>query len=514
MYKNIISTTLLAASMNTFACSYISPNSIKLGISLDNQHFFTYDSKNVQDTIASVSINNCTKTAAAKQYLMISFGPEVVSFQDDISGTNYNRIYPEINRCELINSPFEKQTSYENRKKVFDKKWEFISKCIDINVIELGSNPLVFPKEQEGCTIRSISPKSAKFSGGYCFFLPNKDTNLNVSFSVSNDCLQLSGYKESDIDLQDLNADLSAYTSMTYKGELDDLTQFGSTAVRASINPVKEILKPSDDFGILRPTFPANFQVDDLHLGKIAFNSISEQDVSIHVPFIVNNATCDKNIFNGVSSSACDYAAPFVGEISLKDSNGLEVFTWLDGGVATANWQGIISGLGMNVHKEIIPTKKQYTLEVSFGDPHFYFSLFRHESASRIGGIISKIPRLSNSGTISDLADINILHDVNEMIFLDPITGLNLNDKTILSLNNSLKRLNNYLSTSMFPPTYEKVCNSSGKCIDASNNYAKFTASFYLNADYSISKLEVSRTSSLLSTYIKTTDSQPEYVCK
>lgn len=504
---------MLIGFKNALACSFLSPSSINIGVSIDNQNYFSYNAKAVNENVPYAEVKDCLTTANKKKFLMITFGPEVVDTLDSYRGTNYNKEFAESSSCVFKNNPIAQIISYQNRKENFENKWKFINKCIEVNIKELGDHPLAYPKDQEGCVVTPTSSMSAKFTGGYCFFRPTTDSQYNIVLSVSKECLTLYGYKESEIYLQDLNAELSAYTSLTYKDELEDLSTIGTVPVRISVNPDKSVLKPSDDFGILRPTFPANYQVNDLHIGKILFADLSSNEIIIKIPFIVDNATCIKNNVNGVRSSACDYSTPFTGAISLKDSSGKEILTWQDGGVASANWQGILSGEGFRINKELIPTNKKYTLEIEFSDPQFAFNTFKNRISKKIGQLNAHLPLFSREGTIAEITDLRILEQIDKMVEIDPIGALNFQNP-ILNLANSRRRLNGYLSSSMFPPAYEKTCNSTGTCVDAAKTFAKFTATFKLESDYSISDLQINRKSDLLNSYTKIVEQQPEFICE
>jgi len=504
---------MIIGNGEALAISYSSPPSLNFAISLKDQHFFSYGIKSVDNTLAFVEIKDCLSTVNKGQYIMVTFGPEVVDIFDSFRGINYNREYTESSSCSFKNNPLAKINSPLDREKNFQDKWSFINHCIEVNVKELGSHPLVYPKDQEGCVITKMSTMSAKFNGGYCFFKPNSDSRYNVSLSVAKECLNLNAYRDYQIDLQDLSAELSGYTSKTYKGDLEDLTTIGTTAIRISVNPDKSVLAPSEDFGIIRPTFPANYQINDLHLGKISFTSLDDFDVRITTPFIIDNASCKKNVVGGVMSSACDYAMPIIGNVTLKDDQGKEILTWQDGGLVPANWQGILSGIGFKIIKDLIPTNKKYTFEFEFGDPEFSFNIFKNRITRRIGGFTASFPVFMRDGGINEITEIRVLEEIDNMIEIDPIAPLRFSNP-MLNLANSRRRLNSYFSSSLFPPMYVKTCNAEGKCIDASRTSVKFIATFKLMPDYSIMDLQITRKSDLLTPYTKTIFEQPEYICE
>jgi hypothetical protein len=128
---------------------------------------------------------------------------------------------------------------------------------------------------------------------------------------------------------------------------------------------------------------------------------MSNNEIIAMIPFIVDNASCVKNEVNGVKSSACDYSTPYVGVITLKDAFGKEILTWQDGGIASANWQGILSGEGFKISKELIPVDKNYTLEIEFSDPPFSFNIFKNRILNKIGHLNTTLPIFSREGTIT-----------------------------------------------------------------------------------------------------------------
>jgi hypothetical protein len=515
MMKIYLLFAVATLGMNALACTYSSPRSINIGVSLDYSSFFSYDSKETNEFVPTIGIEDCGQRNAnhKEQYIMMALGPEVVGSIDTFRGTNYNKDFKESTSCNLQNNPLGKTIDFEDRKNIFNNRWKFINKCIEVTINELGSKPLQYPLDQEGCVVIPISAMSARFSGGYCFFKPYADSKYKIDLSISKGCLTLDGYLDAQMALQDINAELSAYTSTTYKNDLEDLFSLGTTALRVSVNPDKLVLKPSDDFGILRPTFPANYQINDLHLGKILIRELDSKQVNINVPFIVDNATCSKNVMPWSFSSACDYATPFTGTITLKDSDGQDILTWQDGGVAPANWQGILSGEGFRISKELVPPNMHYSLDIEFDDPQFSFNYFKKRILKRIGLINTNLPAFSREGTIGEIMDIKLLGDIDMMVEIAPIGVLNF-DNSLVGVANSRTRLNKYLSTSMFPPAYEKSCNSHMKCQEANKTFAKFEVSFFLQTDYSITDLHITRKSDLLGSYTKTIDHQPEYICQ
>jgi hypothetical protein len=494
-----------------FACKVNGTKFINMGVSTTEDRYFSYGLKYLDDIIPYSVVNNCGDTAAKRKYVMVAFGPEYVDLSDSIRGTNFNAQY-EPAQCKIKNNPLKKITNDIENKKAFDKKWKYISECIEVQVTELGEKPLSYPQEQEGCKITPISSRSAIFKGGYCFFKPSFDSEYNVLIGVSRACQNIAGYKDLGVNLQDVNAGISYYTSSEAKGDVPDLMAIGSTSIRVSTNPVLPVVQPSEDFGIVRPTFPEIYPVNDLHLGKIEFFPLGDNDIGVKTPFVISNF-CKEVESNGLKSSVCDYATPVVAEVTLKNSKGEVEATWFDGGVAPAQWQGILNGEGSKVAKHMLPTGKVYTLEMNFTDPYYDYGYFKKLVQNRIGAINIRMPILSNDGVIRDIPELKDIDFIDEMLEVSPIAGLNFKDK-LQSLIASRKRLSGYFSTTMYPPIYTQACNmDSGECIKLGKSFVTFKATFLLNNDLSIGQLKVSRVSKLLGSYNKEINEQPEFNC-
>lgn len=503
----------LIQAADALACNLSAPASLNLAVSTREEKIFSYGVKNIDEKLPVSIVSNCRETANKRRFVMVTFGPELVAQNDSIRGTNFDKQFVENNSCFIKNNPLNTLQSKAEIKKDFDRKWKFINECSEIYITEMGQRPLSYPLDQTGCKIEKVNDKTAKFSGGFCFFRPAQDSDLRISVSVKDSCKSLRGFKEFGVNMLDLESSVSMYTSSTYKDEINDLSAFGSYPVRLSINPSEELMKVSDDFGILRPTFPENYTIQDLHLGKLAIINQDDKSVVVNTPFIVSNA-CRELSKNGLTSSVCDYSLPVVGEVILKNSKGEELVSWFDGGIASTQWQGILNGEGKQLPKELLKANQDYILEVNFSDPYFDFNTFKKRVKSKIQALTYGLPEFSNGGIITDIPELRDLGEVNTMIEVNPIGEINF-ESGIAGLGDSRKRLGAYFTTTLFPPMYTKVCHQEkGTCSNVGKPFVKFTTKFKVNDDYSISKLEVERQSALLGNYKKKLEEQPEYICQ
>jgi hypothetical protein len=503
----------LISISNAFACGVSTKSYVNLAISTVEEKIFSYGVKDIDENLPSSVVSNCRDTAAKRRFVMITFGPEMIAQNNSIRGTNFDKIYDGETSCSIENNPLKKLQTASDLKSNFDSKWKFINECVEITVLEKGPRPLSYPLDQTGCKITKNSNQSASFNGGFCLFKPNAESEFHISTSVKESCKKLSAYKQFGIELLDLEASINYYTSSTYKDEFSDLSSFGTSSLRLSVNPLNTLFRASDDFGILRPTFPEDYPVNDMHLGKIEIEDQGEKNVFIKTPLIVSNF-CKSVEKDGLKSSICDYLTPFAGEVKLINSKGQVEATWYDGGIAPAQWQGILNGEGQRLSKELLRKNENYKIEISFSDPYFEFNTFKKKLVSKLKATNLRLPIFYAGDGISEIPSIESMGEIDQMVSVGGVGDISF-PSSIKGLDSERRRLSAYYSTSLFPPMYSKACHpETGVCENTGKAFVKFTASFKVAEDYSISDLEVERSSKILGSYKKKISKQPEYICK
>lgn len=508
-YKYFMGIFCFLVISSSFACGVQTPSFVNLAIHTAEEKMFSYGVKSIDENIPFAVVTNCRETALKRRFLMITFGPDVVEMSDGMRSNNFDRMFNPT-QCSIRNNPLEKKYNEDERRAAFDKKWKYINECIEITVKDMAPRPFTYPADQAGCKIKTLTSHSISFSGGFCFIQPKPDSEINVSVSVKNSCKTRNGLMNLNVNLQDLESEVSFFTASNYKEDIE-LNGVGTFPVRISTNPLDELFRSSDDFGILRPTFPGDFPVNEMHLGKIVIKD-EDDELSIKTPLIVNNV-CKSVSKNGLTSSICDYSNPYVAEIKLLNSKGIEEATWYDGGIAPTQWQGILRGEGQQLSKESLKINEKYRLELSLSDPYFEFNTFKKRIKSRIDKLNSQLPDFFGAGEINVISEVRELGSLQDMVLVEPISDINFYTG-ISDLTQARRRLGTFFSSNLYPPMYIKACSpDSGKCENIGKPFVKFIATFKVGEKYSILDLEIERISKILGSYKRKISAQPEFVC-
>jgi len=501
---------------SSFACEVIAPKQTNISISSNSQEQIFYNALKVLKSAPFTTINNCRLTAAKRRYVMLALGIENLILH------NRNKTYSIADRyrdhkCRIENSELETQFTSKEQFEELKLKREFLNKCAIVKVTDFGPKGLHYPEEQVGCKIERISDNAANFTGGFCYFKPDFNSNFSVELEINPDCLSVEGLKAKTITAKDFNAVLNIYTSDASNGQNNDLVAIGGGDVRFSVNPISELLKPADDFGVTRPVFPAKYTFKDIHLGKPEVKTRNRY-VQFKFPFVVDTR-CEKKCSGGLCSSACDYAQPIVGEHELEVlENGKweYVASWYDGAVAPGQWQGILYGLGRRVQKNALLADAQYRVKISFREPNLDFKYFDGDITRRLFLNNNNIGGISSRGRIGTIPLIhNISNGVNVPL-ITPIAEIDFNG-SLDGVERSLRTFQSYLKNKFWPPLYEEVCNGKGHCVENGKKFLELAVNFKLtktNNKYEMKEIHFSKDSVFGGIYsLKKMDKFPEIKC-
>lgn len=437
---------------------------------------------------------------------MVAFGPEVIEWEDLFRGVNFNGEFAE-SRCHIQNNPFKEVMTHERKLNEFKDKWSFIRSCVEVHIEDEGPQPLNAPATQVGCKLTRFGKQKAMFNGGFCYFKPNYGSSYLVQFNIKKECLSQSGMNSLGINSYDITSALNFYISGDASGVSTNLKALSNTPVRISVNPSKELMTPSDDFGILYPTFPDEWAIPDVHFGDLKVTKLFEGRGKIEYSFLADN-NCAKKCSGSFCQSRCDYAQPVVAEMSLYKelSSGKKEFltSWYEGGVAPAHFQGFIRGIGFEVGSDLLEEGSIYTLEVNFQDPKFDFERFKKRLQNRLNTIDQQLGRISRSN-IPQVQEIPYINTGREFPEFTGIPNL-VFGRSLDTVSQAVNRLRSYFSFKLWPPYYARACGELG-CQGIDDKLFSLKTKFKLGTvnqedqSYKIEILSTSRKSKIASSY-------------
>ncbi len=501
---------MLILSGKVFSCEMSKSDILNIALSPEDNSFFSYVADQTLHKMPYIRAFNCTEAAMTGKYLMVALGPEIVELEDTSRGINFNGEYKE-SRCQIMNSPFEKAQNFEERLKDFQAKKHFLKSCLEVWVEDEGPQPMQTPKEQVGCDLQLFGKQKAMFSGGFCYFKPHFGSSYMVKFNIKPECLTRDGLAALDIKAKDFNAAINFYIAGDATGTSVNLRALSNTRMRFSINPDKAKVKASDDFGILYPTFPADWKIPDIHLGELKITEIYDGRAKIEHALLVDNR-CD--------SGHCDYAQPVVADISLykplKNGKRELITTWYEGGIADSHFQGFIRGISFELGSEVLKEGGVFELEAQFTDPKFDFERFKRRLQNKLNTIDQQLGRLerSNIPNVQEIPNINTNRDFPT---LSPIPNI-IFDNPLNSVEQAVSMLRSYFSLKLWPPYYEGACGATS-CESMKDSFLTLKTTFKvgkINPDdqtYDIKIDKVERISSLVKGYTKYNYQQPHIDC-
>ena len=482
MKKLLFTLFMLSTASQIFACDVIAPNQMNIAISSEYEQEIFYTAEKILSSAPYTSITNCKLTAAKRRFIMIAFGVE------DLVLNNKNKTYSLSEdgvrrQCRIVNSDLKNPASAADQGKEIALKRDFLDKCLVVKVTELGPIGLQIPEDQVGCKITRISEHAADFTGRFCYFKPTFKSNISVELGITPKCMKTEGLKELGITAKDFNGILNIYTSDVATGENTDLVGIGGSELRISVNPIAEVVKPADDFGVLRPVFPSEYNVSEIHLAKPEVKARGKL-LKFQFPTVVDTR-CERTCSGGLCSSPCDYAQPVVGEHTLEvfSKGKWEYLTsWYDGAVAPGQWQGMLYGAGRNIEKGVLDMDSNYRVRIEYREPNFDFKYFDGDIARRLFLRNNNIGGLSTRGRIGFIPLIHPIVNSQQVPQIQIIGQLDF-DGTLDGVDRSLSTFQSYLNNKYWPPLYENVCSDKGNCVENGNKFLEFTVNFKLKEE-------------------------------
>jgi hypothetical protein len=508
---------LMSTLFDVLACEAPRTDQINLSLSLENNAAVAYKSDRVLSELPFVRAGNCGQTALEGGYLMVAFGQEVLEFEDSIKGINFNRSFG-YKQCELRGTPYKGESSYQNRLANFKENWKFIDSCLDVEIEDQGKDPLEFPHVQPGCTVTRLNSQKATFNGGYCYFKPGLSSSYLIRLKVKDQCLKQENLQALKIRTNDMNGAINLYVAKEASGRNSALRTISNIGVRVSINPDKDLIPVSTDFGLLYPTWPENWPMPDVHLSKITLKYPGDGNVKIKTPFLVNN-NCAYACKKDFCQSPCAYAQPIVGEFSLSEKKGDKkelLASWFNGGIAAPKFQGIINGLEYEVPGALIEQGKEYIIESHINEPQYEYERFKNRIRNRLQIVEENLRGISNS-KIPEVQEIPVIDLGRELPEIAGI-GTIIFNQNLNAVETSVEALRSYLNFKLWPPYYAKNCFES-RCLPLGGSLVALKAHIRITEinpekkEINYEVISVERNSTIAPSYIRNNFHETEIIC-
>lgn len=529
----ILTTIAILSLSRADACSFNGPSNFSFGASLVEESGAFIDPETNKILKPSFLLTGCSSTK--RKFLQFSLG--VIEDYID-NGSNITAINEDFEpaSCKILNSPLEQGPSREEVSKRFKGKRLYLNSCFDFYVTSSNGSKVTMP-EQKYCKFEKVKENKFLLKGNLCYFDITKSSSFLFSVKAKEKCFKKKFFKENKIDLQDILSHVGFNVANTADGTGLQMVTVGAATIRMSIDPLKEQMPVSDNFGRQAPLFPAVWSIPDVHFGKIKVTK-SGKFKEISADFLASN-TCKEKCVDGLCSSPCHYSSPVAAEIELyeipsllieeedEDDDFFDDFgpfkslkavkkpelieTWYNGGVAAPNWQGLIPGRRISIKKEFLETGKRYRMRATFRGPKldYLFLMKKYRSL---------LPPMPDFTSLADGIPMGIS---GSGISLDDIAGT-MNGVGTDGVQRALKKLHSLFSYSSWPIYVDYVCNSqlqNCKKPEKKNNlvleidFDLVEDPFSRTGSDRISRIQVKRKSNVLESYKKDREEQPTIFC-
>lgn len=484
--KKLVLLFILFLGSSAFGCTSVSaPYTLNMAIDPMNSNMYFYNETRMIWDRPDISLESCSLTAQRDQYVMFAVALENFILSDDFLTYSINdQISGSGEQCHIENNYFQNvQESSERRKRLLDKR-NFVNRCLKFSITDFSRSGIDITDNQPGCTVIRKSNHSVDFIGPYCFVKPKIDSSIAFSVDVAQECRDLDFYKENKLILQDVLGVLSIYTAGDQTGFSPDLTSIKQTNLRISVNSPENLLATNSYTGDKKPTWPTSWNMPNIYLGEPSVNLKSSSFDEFEFPLLVDNR-CERKCIDNVCTSSCDYSQPVVGDFALFEVNKgrKELLTsWFDGGVAPAQWQGLLKGVGVKIPKNIIELNKKYILEIDLSDQELNYLSFkgRIEKMLKMNNVIGEMNR--EGSRIREIPQINMVGELSRLPSIRNINGISFTGNGFLGVQEALRSVQLTFKNSFWPPYFEKTC-FNGKCVKQASMKNKIIMKFELTGD-------------------------------
>lgn len=449
------------------------------------------------------------------QFLMFSLGvrrPDMYSDSADISFTGQIS----DSQCSISHSPFKTAPTFSEKQDMMAAQYRALRTCMYVEFYDLDNRPLDYDPNQARCKMTKTDHGTVIAEGDFCFVRIRPNNRFALHPIVKPDCTNPAFLKANDIQPQDVEAVLNAYTAGDDSGNSTDLNPLGSNQVRLYLQPSSQLLRLTEDFGNEMPRFPADYTTD-LHMGSMKIRG-NDGNYVVELNLLADNRN-PQTCRGGVCTSPGDFETPVVGEVELNRINGGRqefVDSWWHAGFIPARWQGAVKSMTHNLNDVDLKTGDRYSMTVTFVDPYDDFTLF----LKGMEQFVIDLRQMEGTAGIDSLNSIPALPGLLGLPELDSLPGLSSPDMTV-ELDRVLRTIQKLGQDRQWPAYYDRVCDSRlATCMKAGSKkyFLKLTTEFTVgprqNAfELNLKDVVVKRESPTFETYTKKITEFSKVVC-
>lgn len=489
--KGILLILVTLISFSSYACVNINaPEAINVSLSLIDKKAMIFDEEGIfQDEMPSLLASSCQKAASQRKFMMFAIGIENFILSDEFLSFSINDTltFGSKDQCRIENVEKINGLKKEDRNKRLQRRRYLINHCVSFDVEDKSKTGLELPVEgQPGCKLNRIDKNRANFFGFFCFFKPKPDSQFKITPKIAQKCLEKDFYKENKFALQDIMGTLELYAAGDATGRSAKLEFLEDIKFRISQNPDPIIPTNESRYDDI-PKWPTQWKIKNTTVGKININKISDELITIKAPILVNNQCEESKCLNGVCTSSCDYSQPVASEFALFDITNPKkkeyIKSWFDGGIAPADWIGMISGLGISLNKNSLAKNRRYRLEIDMNDIDYNYMMFKGQIESRLLLNPNTIPNIAREGqTIGSINPIGDIQRYNSLPSFPVFDTIRFTGENHVGVKNSVNSISRVFKNTVWPPYFTDYCEN-GQCILKKDHRLLFAIEFTIDID-------------------------------
>ena len=267
-----------------------------------------------------------------RRFFMLATGPEAADARYNFGSSFFGELGD--NRLRIIDAPYSNLQTQEERAANYKKQSETLWQCVRYVVQDTGPRGILPAPDQKGCKISRLDSETVVASGGLCFFEIGLGSSFRVSYELNQDCVKQEYLERNSVAPTDFFVFSGYYVASDATGTSLNLDAISQSRLHLNIEPWKNTIPLSADFGRDHPRWPAAFG-HDLHVGPLKLFNNSDGKQLLEVPLLANNR-CPETCTNGSCASMCNFSAAVGGQSQLARvlPNGKlqSLDSWFSGG--------------------------------------------------------------------------------------------------------------------------------------------------------------------------------------